>query len=92
MPEYIGGVRCRTSVPPHPLRILGQASDGGSRGGILHGGFPRFFGGRSGGPSAPHHFNVVVEAVVRQWILLVAGVARVKDGWVRGVLRHDAFF
>ena len=39
MPGYPGGVQHGTFGPPHPLRILVQASHGGSRGGILRDGF-----------------------------------------------------
>ena len=31
--------------------------DGGSRGEILRGGFPRVLGGDSGGPTVPYHFE-----------------------------------
>ena len=63
--RYPGGLRHRTLGPPHPSRILGQDSDGGSYGGILWGIIPRFSGGDSGGTTVPTIFNVVVDAVVR---------------------------
>ena len=72
--------------------ILVQASDGGLYGGILRGIMPRFSGVTQGDPLSPTIFNVVVEAVVRHWILLVAGGAGGKDGWGREVIHCAAIF
>ena len=41
---------------------------------------------------SPTIINVVVDAVVRNWILLVAGVAGGKDRWGRELLHYAAFF
>ena len=51
------GIRRGTSGPPHPLGILGQALDGGSRGRIMRGGILRFTGGKEGITTSPHHFK-----------------------------------
>ena len=44
--------------------------------------FKGFQGVNQVDPLSPTIFNVVVDAVVRHWILLVTDVALSQDGWV----------
>ena len=78
---YPGGVQRGTSVPPHPSRILGQASDGGSCRGILWGIFKRFLGGDSVGPNVPQNFQC---GGTRSGVSLdlVGNRRRGREGWV----------
>ena len=57
MTGYPGGVRHGTSGPHNTSRVQEQALNSGPHGGILRGGFPRFWGGDSGGPAVPHNFR-----------------------------------
>ena len=56
MPGDTGGLQHGISCLPHLLRMVGQVLDGGLRGGVLLGGFPRFLVDDSGGTAVPHHF------------------------------------
>ena len=53
--------------------------------------FQGFWGATQGEPLFPTLFNVVVEAVARHWISLVAGGAGGKGGWVSEVLNRAKF-
>ena len=48
--------------------------------------FQGFLGVTQGGPLSPIILNVVVETVLRHWILLVEGGAGCQDGWGKEVL------
>ena len=60
-------------------RIQMVACAGGCYGAALQG----FQGVNQGDPLHPTILNLVVDAVVRHWILLVVGVVVRKDGWGR---------
>ena len=60
-PGYILSVV--VGLPNHP-HLLGQIDDCGSCGRLLRRIIPRFMGGYPGVPAVPHHFNVLVDAVV----------------------------
>ena len=50
---------------PDPPDILESAEYGGEGGRVLRGGVYGGSGSDTGRPATPHHFNVVVDAVVR---------------------------
>ena len=50
-----------------------------------------FPGGDAGITNVPKHFNLVVDAVVRHWLSLVAGGAGVQYGWIMEVWHHIDF-
>ena len=61
-------------------------------GGYYRAEFQFFWGFTQGYPLPPTIFNVVVDAVVRHWILLVEVGEGVQDGCGRYVLHRTAFF
>ena len=61
-------------------------------GGYYGAAFKDFWGVTQGYPPPPNNFNMVVDAVVRHWISLVAGGEGGKDGWGKEVQTCAAFF
>ena len=92
MPGYPGGLRHETLETTHPLRILGQYSDGGLRGEYYREDFKYIMGVTQVYSLPPTIFNVVVDSVVSHWISLLTGGAGGQDGWVREVRHRIAFF
>ena len=84
MPVCTGGVLIEASGLPHHLSLLRQAEYCGSRRRLLWGGVSSILGGDPGVLGVPHHSNVVVDAVVRHWILLVAVVTVGHYSWGGG--------
>ena len=85
-----------SSVKPRALHILCEYWDRlrmvACTGGYYGAAFKGFRGVTQGDPLPPKSFNVVVDAVVRHWILLVKGGARGQEEWGREVQHRVAFF
>ena len=57
MNGYYGGVRSGDAGFTHPMQLLVQDEDGGSRGRVFQRGVQRFLGGEPGVPAVPNHFK-----------------------------------
>ena len=75
-----------------PTDILDLAEDGGEGERILHGGAHRCLGRDAGRPAIPHHFNVVVDEVVRHWVSVMAEGAEERGGRRQEGKHQNALF
>ena len=87
MEGYIVGYWARRILHAYWNRLQAVARAGGYYGE----GFQGFWGVTQWDPLSPTIFNLVVDAVVRHWVLLVEGLAGGKVGWGREVLHRSAF-
>ena len=58
--------------PTKSLGYIGVFADGIVHRGLLWDGVPGFLGGDQGEPLSPTIINVVVDSVVRHWVLVIA--------------------
>ena len=65
---------------PDPPPVLRKVDDGGSRGWVIRKGVPRFLGDNPRRPVSPTIFDMVVDAVLHHWVLLVMGGVVGMDG------------
>ena len=59
MPVHPGWIWSASQVPPPPLQVLGEASDGGSGGRVLRRNLTQIDRCHSGQPTIAHHLQIV---------------------------------
>ena len=65
--NYVG-LRCGSSILPHPLEVLGSVTDGCKSGRLIRDIISMFQGVTQWYSLSPTIFNVVLDAVVRNWV------------------------